>query len=84
MANLKKCEKDKEYFQEGYLEELDKREKAEGKSSWYYILTVDKLQKLLIFSIYCQCWLLLITVELSIFCGFYIYWVEQYSFVPIF
>lgn len=29
LANLKKCEKEKEYFQEGYLEELEKREKAE-------------------------------------------------------
>ena len=31
LANLKKSEKEKEFFQEGYLEELEKREKAEGK-----------------------------------------------------
>ena len=31
LANLKKSEKEKEFFQEGYLEELEKREAAEGK-----------------------------------------------------
>ena len=31
LANLKKSEKEKEFFQEGYLEELEKREAAEGE-----------------------------------------------------
>ncbi len=33
LADLRKSEKEKEFFQEGYIEELEKREKAEGFNS---------------------------------------------------